>query len=258
MTDTLDPVPYLRLPRLDVASAVSLGKMMLAVTPKDAPVHVKKAAKRVHACVTALEDAWKQRVPASSTADLRPLDRRLDNRWSALHDRITAWEALDEREQKRARASEIAKVLFPDGLAFLKLAYVSEHAESQRRLDLVAERKLGPAIDDLAGKEFLAALRDAHAAYGEALGITKAAPFVEAAPAVNAPLRALTEAIGAYNVQVLAYADHDDGARTAARRALEPVDKFRQAQVRHGGAGVPADAPPAGAPTPEPPLVPTL
>ena len=252
MTDDLDPMAYLRLPRLDVANAISLGKMLLALVPKDAPATVTKAAKRMHTSVQALEGAWRQRVRVEELSDLRPLDRKLDLRWAALHERVAAWEALDEHADKQARAGEVLKLLFPDGLAFLKLPYIAEHAESQRRLDVIEERKLGATIDGLAGKEFLVAVQEAHHSYGEGLGITKAGAVRETVPALDEPLRKLTAAIGAYNVQLLAYADDDPSSLAAVRHAVSPVDKFRQAQGRRGS-GAPVEAPPPEAPTPAAP-----
>jgi len=256
MTDGLDPVVYLRLPRLDVASGISLGKMLLAVVPKDAPPTAKKAAKRVHASVKDLETAWKARVRIEQSADVRPHDRRLDLRWAALRDRIAACEVLEEHPDKRDRAAEIMKLLFPDGVAFLKLPYLAEHAESQRRLDIIEERALEATIEELAGKEFLAAVRDAHRAYGEVLGITKGKAETAQAPALNEPLRQLTDAIAAYNVQLLAYAGSEPAALAAVRKALSPIDKFRQAQQGRRGSGIPADAPPPDAPTPPAPAAP--
>lgn len=254
MTDSLDPVAYLRLPRLDVANSVSLGKMLLAVVPKDAPAPVKKAAKRIHTSLKALETAWKERVRVEQLPDIRPLDRRLDLRWSALSDRVRGWEPLDEHPEKQAAATEVVKLLFPDGLNFLKLPYVAEHAESQRRLDVIEERGLQATIDDLAGREFLAAVKEAHRAYGEALGITRGVKAEPAQPAaLNEPLRQLTDAIAAYNIQLLAHVHDAPAALTDVRRALAPIDKFRQAQQGRRGAGVPVDAPPPDAPTPAPP-----
>ena len=252
MNDDLDPMAYLRLPRLDVANAISLGKMLLAIVPKDAPATVKKAAKRMHASVQTLEETWRQRVRIEELSDLRPIDRKLDLRWAALYERVAAWESLDEHGEKQTRAGEILKLIFPDGLAFLKLPYVAEHAESQRRLDVIQERKLGATIDGLAGKEFLLAVQEAHHSYGEALGITKPGAARKAdAPLLDEPLRKLTAAIAAYNVQLLAHAGDDASALAPVRAALSPIDKFRQAQGRRGN-GVPVDAPPPEAPMPAP------
>jgi len=45
----------------------------------------------------------------------------------------------------------------------------------------------------------------------------------------------------------------EPAALASVRRALAPIDKFRQAQQGRRGAGIPADAPPPDAPTPAPP-----
>ena len=70
---------------------------------------------------------------------------------------------------------------------------------------------------------------------------------------MNEPLRQLTDAIAAYNIQLLAHAHDDSSPLANVRRALAPIDKFRQAQQGRRGAGVPVDAPPPEAPTPAPP-----
>lgn len=96
----------------------------------------------------------------------------------------------------------------------------------------------------LVGALFLDELLMAHEAYGEALGITK--PTAPTTPAVTIvePLRALSDAIAAYVIQVLAFAGLDRAKNTApARHALEPIDRLRRAAARRnaGSNATPSD-----------------
>ena len=93
------------------------------------------------------------------------------------------------------------------------------------------------------GEPFITNLRQAHAAYGVALGITSPITAGEAAK-VAAPLRALQGAIANYSVQVVAWysnldetaPDYADQVR-AVRKALAPIDKFRDGHPGAEGGG---------------------
>ena len=93
------------------------------------------------------------------------------------------------------------------------------------------------------GEPFITNLRQAHAAYGVALGITSPMTAAEVAK-VAAPLRALQGAIANYSVQVVAWysnldetaPDYADQVR-AVRKALAPIDKFRDGHPGAEGGG---------------------
>ena len=143
---------------------------------------------------------------------------------------------------------------FPDGLTFLKLAYTAEWAESEKRLEQIDDGKLANELDAVAGPEFLAELRLAHKAYGEALGVTKASPAAPQAPALLEPLRTVQAALAGYALQLAAWAEADPAAVATVRKALRPLDDYRAAQARRGGADVPAPPEPPRPATPATPI----
>jgi hypothetical protein len=86
----------------------------------------------------------------------------------------------------------------------------------------------GGVADALAGPEFLLEVRRAHKAYGIAIGVTKPP---EEAPEVNLadPLRVLARAIARYGIAVAGMADDELATLAAMRKALRPIDDFREA-----------------------------
>ncbi len=251
MTDTLDPSLYVHCPQLDVAGSLSLGKALMAAAPKGASAGVKKTAHAVHAALGSLEKAFASSNVPSSLEDMRPIDHTLDVCWGAVRDRLDAFGALADGNKSKKTALAIAAELFPDGTTFLKANYPSEHAESDKRLAIV--KKHEKDLDALVGDEFISALRDAHAAYGKALGITHAKEAAPAPPTLREPLDAFRAAVGKYAVQLLAFGD--DGHAAAARSALAPIDQFRAlaGRRRSDGAALPPAAPSPTSPTPPPP-----
>jgi hypothetical protein len=231
-TQQLDHFTYLRLPKLDVAGALSLAKILLHRVPAAPPPAIKKAASLVEKAVAELNSKWKEQVGPHARTDVRPIARRIDRAWSSIRDRLVAYESLPEDGEDRIRAMAILEVLFPDGLEFLNLAFVREHAESEKRIELIDDRGLGKQLDVLVGKRFLAELRATQRAYGDALGIKKASAQPAPTVLVSDHLRALMEAISRYALQLLAYASHEPNKREAIVFALAPIDDFRAAVGR--------------------------
>lgn len=223
----LDPFTYLRLPKLDVAGALSLAKILLHRVPPSPPPPVAEAASLVEKAVAALNEKWKDQVGPHVRNDVRPLARRIDRAWSAIRDRLVAYESLPEDSEDRIRAVAITELLFPDGLEFLQLSFVREHAQSQKRIEIIDDRGLGEELDTLVGKRFLVELRAAQAAYGDALGINKASAQPVPTIAVTDELRGLMDTISRYALQLLALASHDADKQEAVAFALAPIDDFR-------------------------------
>jgi hypothetical protein len=232
MTTPLDPLSYMRLPKLDVASALGLGKILIHRVPKGSSPAVRRAASTVENAVDELESKWMEQVLPLSRNDLRPLAHRLAGAWSSIRDRLITYASFPEGNRDRSRAIAIHDVLFPDGLVFLKLTAIREYGESERRIRLVDERGLAKDIARLAGDRFLAALRAAHEAFGDALGINKASPLPAAPVVVVELLRALTDAISRYALQLVALAHDDPEKRDAIALALAPIDEFRSVAGR--------------------------
>jgi hypothetical protein len=226
-TQQLDPVPYLRFPRLDVTGALGLAKILLRRVPKSPSPPVRRAAAHVESSVDELKAKWKeQSAPLVAKRDVRPLIRRLGSAWSAIRVRLTAYEAEPESSADRNRAKAIHDVLFPDGLEFTLASFTDQHTESEHRIELVDERGLAKDLGRLVGENFVATLRSAHQALGDALGISKT--LMPSVPvALNEPLRALGEAIRRYALQLLAVASDNPDKRDEVLVALSPIDEFR-------------------------------
>lgn len=239
---TIDSAPYLQPPRTTVRSGLSLSKMLLKVVPSKAGPGVLAAANALRISVSDLDGKWKASQKARRTQDVRPLDVQLDRAWAVVESSLDRYTVLRPTNANRKRAIELHGQLFTDGLGFLKLRYIEQHAESARRIDLIKEEGLREDLERLVGKEFVDELHAAHKAYGDALGITKAGEATVSAEPLLEPLRAVNRAISAYALQVLAFAGIDSANVPVARRALEPIDKFRAAAAKRSGVGGTVDS----------------
>lgn len=245
---------YTRPPQLNVASAVGLGTQLLVAMPKKPTASVHKAAKRLRTSILALQKAWGEAHGKAAAEDPRPADHAIDNAWSNCYQRLEAYANLPlERHPKAARAGELLAILFPDGLAFLKLPYEQEWAESEKRLDRIAKDKLEKELALFAGEEFVSELKHAHARYGAALGTTtKKEPAADPTRLVE-PLRAATNAITFYTTQLAATVDPEEPeTASAARISLAPVDELRQGRARRASRAGSGDATPPSPTSPVP------
>src|SRR5262249_29973943 len=140
----------------------------------------------------------------------------------------------------------------PNDRGWLNAPYQVEWAESEKRLKKIDEENFAADTEALAGPEFFLEVRRAHKAYGIALGVTK--PSQEA-PEVNLadPLRAVARSIARYGVAVAGMVDDDPATLAIVRKALRPIDDFREAQARRSADGTDAPAP---APAPATPTTP--
>jgi hypothetical protein len=226
-TQQLDPIEYLRFPKLDVMKALSLARILVRRAPQSPSGPVRRALALVESSLDELNAKWKeQTVPLVAKRDARPLTRRLGSAWSAIRDRLLSYEAEPEDSADRMRAASIHEMLFPEGLEFTLVAFASQHAESQYRIEIIDERGLAEDLGRLVGGNFLATLRAAHQALGDALGISKT--VLPSVPVVlTEPLRALGEAISRYALQLLAIASDNPDKRDEVLVALSPIDEFR-------------------------------
>lgn len=222
------PVDLVQLPRLPANGAKALGQQVLAAAEhqKPFPKSVVKARGRLAAAYEGLKLAMVDQLGggAAEGAEGEPavqeLDRILDNCWGGLDDRLLGLSKLPVGAAGAAEAGAMRKRLFPGGLSFLKLPYKLEWSESQTRLDLIERDELGGSIDQLAGKQFLPAIRDAHAAYGRALGMHQPLAEDAAVPLVRGALDAFAAALRAYVVKVMGSVDEDEPETQAVADAL--------------------------------------
>ena len=179
-----------------------------------------------------LQTAWASMQPPQRETP-RPIDTNYDGAWSALRERLAAVATLAIPEPELAeRAERIVGLLFPTGADFRKLPYAKQWAEAEKRIALVASEGLRADIDRLAGAPFWSQVESLHQTYGEVLGITKPKDAVPPSANVLEALRTAQRTIGAYQIQLVAAAMHDETFVAAATRALAPVDAARAAAAR--------------------------
>jgi len=144
-----------------------------------------------------------------------------------------------EDDAAAKEASKIIARIFADKLTFTQMTYVRQWAHADRLLadidaapeaDDEADEPLAATIDRLLGTSALAFVRRAHAAYGEALEITKAAK--EAPGGVREPKRRVEVAIVQYALTLFAVHPPNTSDETNAllAQARRPTAEVRAAQ----------------------------
>jgi hypothetical protein len=231
---SIDSSLYIRAPRISASNGVSLALQLHQALPVLAPESVREAGGLMLSDANALSAAFGVE-PGTSPVSPRQSDTRVDRAWGSFESRLASWEtiAAEEHRAKRERAAELHAKFFGEGLGFLKLEFLSEHRESQKRIDWIVG-DVRRDLESLVQEPFVTDLLEAHAAYGVALGITEPIDEVQEAK-VAEPLRALQSAIANYSLQVIAWYGNlrpsapDYAAKVeAVRKALAPIDKFRE------------------------------
>ncbi len=229
MSRTYDPASLVALPQLSGSAAYTLGEE-LRTAAKGAQVSatVTQAFDRVVLTHDQLRAVLGERLPtpAENTAEAKQADRALDSVYSGIYDWCRGLTKLpgELAPGLAAKANHIAETFFPEGLKFTQLPYKLQWADSQMRIDALKERKLAGLFEELNGSAFVSALKNAHEAYGKALGITKSKPQVADPPEVRTALDAFAGALRSYVVQVAAFADAggEQEAKTA-EKLLAPL-----------------------------------
>jgi hypothetical protein len=252
-----------QLPRVGAQGGRALGTQVLAAAQAETlPKSVVKCHLKLKAAHAALETAIVVQfgAPTGEKSDSDPvvqeLDRILDNCWSGIDDRLLGLTKLPAGTPGVAEAASLRRRHFPAGLTFLKLAYKLEWSESQTRLHLIEIEKLGPEVDRLVGKQFLPALKEAHANYGRALGMSEPLTDVPGVPQVRGAFDLFIKALRDYVVKVVASVEEDEpNTQLVADALLAPIEAWAVANKRSrdaapsapapetatGGAGTPAD-----------------
>ncbi|ACY15668.1 hypothetical protein [Haliangium ochraceum] len=200
------------LPQFRVSDAVALGTALLshAQAVEGLPPAVALALAGVRDSHQELQARLQARLLGASAATRKQFDQDLDAAWRAVHAWNKGFCALPYAEYAalRDKAELIRAALFPDGLRFTRLDYAAQWVASDSRLQLIDDGLAGH-FAELGGGALLAALRRAHAAFGEAMGLT-AVPEEEPEQRVLEPLRAFRTQLRRYVLQVAAHLDPDD------------------------------------------------
>jgi hypothetical protein len=254
MPPAFDADQYTTVPTRSPAATIGLARALISAAASRPPKAVAQRLAKLRERAELLQQSWIDAARPTPTGDLRKLDNVLDRRWSALRGRLDCCVLLGD-DDHAPRAQALLTTLFPTGLDFLKLPYAEEWAQSERRLELIASDELEAEIEALVGEPYLPLLRQAHEAYGIALGITKAKEAAPAAARVLEPLRELKEAITSYARGVIGTMDEDDPKSVkAAEKQLEPILRARRSQAT-GEATAEEPAEPVEAPLPALPAV---
>jgi len=223
-----DAQDIISLPPLSATGAVALGQALLtagkAQTKLPELVLTRLSALDLAHAAVSQALTQKPQLPADPQRT-RSADQQEDRAWGAFHDWLHAWTRVQNADADQARA--MYAVLFPTRLKFTKLAYQLEWAEAETRLNRIASDNSDAEIEKLGGKLLIQQVRDAHAAYGEALGITAEGQDPNAI-AIREPLQAFTNALRGYVLAVAAHTDNNDPTSVSVTNSLlAPLQKWQ-------------------------------
>jgi hypothetical protein len=257
----IDVSLYFQVPIFDVPSGLALAKSLEATSSKRLPPVCLERLSEMNESAEALSVVW--RANAVAAVDKRPADAALDAIWGGIHARLSAYSALPAANYPvAAKALEIKERLFPDGLGFLKLAYVEEWAESDKRMRQIEDLKLEGALEKFVGRDFVEQLGKAHEVYGAVLGITRDGRPRAELPDLQEKLREVRQTMAAYVLSLVAHVGKDADMVALIRHALRPIDEFRAnagARRARGNAGADEGREPAaprGEAVPDAPVAP--
>jgi hypothetical protein len=252
MRTSLDATKYVQPVQLSVESAPRLVAAVAAAAAAKQPPAVATALEKARSLVAELTRRSGDRRESESAEgpDSRGADRRVDVSWAGLHGRVSCYAELpQDKYPKAARAQALLARIFGEGLAFLNLPYDQEWAHGQALLETMDREGLAKELEELAGPEFVAEVRDAQKAFGAVLKQLGQEKMKERVLVANL-LKEIARAVSVYAVQVIGWAEAGGEAeQTAAAAALRPIDEFRAANARKPKK---ADVKPQPAPSPTP------
>jgi hypothetical protein len=223
---TFDTTPYETVPQTNVAGTVALIRATITASKAITLPAGRKALKRLRTAGEALRTLHHATPPAKSESTTRAADASMDRIWNAVEQRLSA--NLELGGDDGAEAERVHAILFPKGMGFLAFKYAEEWAEGEAVLGRIAAQKLEASLDKLVGASFVKVLRERHAAYGEALGITKTKAAEPDAASLVEPLRAARGALSTYVRVLVAAAENGDIDEGEATTALAPIAALRQ------------------------------
>lgn len=239
---------YETIPQTNVAATLALVRSVITANRVNTLPAAKKALKRVRTTGENLRELHHAAPPAKSESMTRAADASMDRIWNAFEQRLAAFVEIGGDDG--AEAERIHSLLFPNGMGFLKFKYAEQWAEGEAILGRITSERLDPALDKLVGVPFTKALRDRHAAYGQALGITKAKAVETQSVSLVEPLREARAALGTYMRVLVAAVDNGEFDESDAMLALAPILALRNSvRATKKKGGVPVETPPV---SPEP------
>ena len=235
-TSIVNAEDLIQLPRFDAVGAVAVGDLLLAAAgARELPRSILRARDVLAEELAALRIAAAARIEAMGGTDpsvLAAADAVLDGCWSALFDWLTGFSKLPESTPQSAEARALLAELYPDGLSFIFLPYEFEWSQSELRLDLIAEAKLGDRLRALGGAPFTTALAEAHRHYGLLLGLYSHPAPAAVVSSLRPALERFASALRNYALKVTALVEVDEPATAALAKALlEPLFSWKSSTL---------------------------
>lgn len=238
------------LPHLSAPNAITLCTQLLTVAEAHhahLPPVLGKAAERLAGSAEALRDS-RARIEEVKTLDPSAAfaaDVRVDAACAAFYGFLQGWARLPSPgpwAEKAALAQLLLDKLYPHGLAFTQMPFMTEWAEVQQLLGRADLSENAERIAKLGGETFVEAIRATFETYGEALQVTKWRAEVKASVRVREPLDALVASLRSYVLRVRSHAEAGDDlsdpeARELAEALLAPLTAWRASGGRKEKAG---------------------
>ncbi|HEU4403849.1 MAG TPA: hypothetical protein VFS43_00940 [Polyangiaceae bacterium] len=236
------------LPLLSAANALTLGTRLITAAEARRVRLTPTLTKAVERLAASVETLRTSRMRLDEVAAVDPgaafaADVRVDAACGGFYGFLQGWARLPPGPgaERAAIAQRLLERLYPQGLSFTQLPFVTQWAEVQKLLDRARRPENGALIAQLGGEVFVEAIGDAFEAYGEALQVTRERAEVKASVRVREPLDALTLALRSYVLQVTAHADAGGGegdpeARELAEALLAPLVAWQAGGGRKGKA----------------------
>jgi hypothetical protein len=226
-----------RLPRLNALTTARLLHELLTAARAESPLPPWLAldVAELTEVLGKLDAELTRRLQGDgkTTPVVAAADRVEDTAFTAFFDWLTGWSLLRaEHHPEALGARAVLDAVFPQGRAFLALRPVDEWQEAELRLQLIADKGHEATVTQLGGQPFLDELRAAHAAYGEALGITTLKPTPEP-PGLRAARDAAIEVVRGYVMRVSGHVRaKDHTTRALADRLLTPLVHWKDAPTQ--------------------------
>lgn len=232
----LDVQPYVRPPRMSAWMAVVLTLHLVKAAPARMQARTRAALEALRAACAELQSVARDRLRISRE-NMRPLDAALDSGWIGLRMALDAVARLAGTPEAD-RATFLLPRVLPRGTEFVRFAYEAQWNESENLLAKIDEDGLAPQIDALVGGHFLAFIRRAHAAYGEALGLGESLLETPDTTAIANAVTNVAYAIAEYGRMMVGELDRNDPESVARfLKAMAPLDRHRAKQSRSSGGG---------------------
>lgn len=218
----------IKLPRLNGASAVTLGEQLLteAASAGDLPVFLERPRGRLAIAVTSLkgEILFKEEEGGEATE----ADEDIDDAWRSFSEWLGSIAGMPAGSVEKLDAvRKLHALIFSQGLSFIILSYREEWAQSESRLKEISDGGYEETLRTLGGGPFLDRLKSAHAHYGDVLNI-KTPQEETNAPAVRENMAKLAAEMKEYVAKVATYPDREEpGSAELSEKLLRPLVQWK-------------------------------